>query len=217
MLWTEYHMRLSNDAVEGMEAETLKDTRKTAKSLAENISSMAAKFGLIQKHRPYEVSRISDIFRKHLAKVFEGYFAMQQALSNDNVNLAAESAKQALDSLKAVNVKLLSGSDHDKWIKFSVEVESILSKAGENKDIKLIREDFYLLSQQLAQVAEHFGSTGQSPFYLLHCPMAFDNTGANWLQNNEQARNPYFGQMMLKCGGVKEIIDAKEIWEKKDK
>ena len=141
---------------------------------------------------------------------------MQQALANDNVKLAAESAKQASDALKAVDMKLLSGGDHDKWMKFSAELESVLSKAGENKDIKLIREDFHLLSQQLAQVAGYFGSTGQSPFYLLHCPMAFNNTGANWLQDNDLIRNPYFGQMMLKCGEVKEVIDVKEIWEKKD-
>ncbi|MDD5134312.1 MAG: efflux RND transporter periplasmic adaptor subunit, partial [Phycisphaerae bacterium] len=217
MLWMEYHMRLSNDAIEGMEAETLKDAIKAAKSLAENISSVAAKFGLIRRHSDIVRASISDNFRIQLAKVFEGYFAMQQALSNDNVKLAAESAKQALDALKTVDMKLLSGSDHDKWMKFSAELESVLSKAGENKDIKLIREDFHLMSQQLAQVAEHFGSTGQSPFYLLHCPMAFDNTGANWLQDNEQTRNPYFGQKMPQCGGVKEIIDVKEIWEKKDK
>ena len=216
MLWMEYHMRLGNDAVEGMEAETLRDAGKAAKSLAENISSMATKFGLVHRYTTTEVSRISDTFRKQLAKVFEGYFAMQQALANDNVKLAAESAKQALGALKAVDMKLLSSSDHDKWMKFSAELESVLSKAGDNKDIKLIREDFHLMSQQLAQVAEHFGSTGQSPFYLLHCPMAFNNTGANWLQDNELIRNPYFGQMMLKCGEVKEVIDVKEIWEKKD-
>jgi len=217
MLWMEYHMRLGNDAVEGTKAETLKDAKKAAKSLEENISYMAAKLGLLHNAPALEMSRISDTFREQLAKVFDGYFAMQQSLSNDNVKLAAESAKQALDALKAVDMKLLSGSDHDKWMKFSAELESVLSNAGENKDIKLIREDFHLLSQQLAQAAEHFGSTGQSPFYLLHCPMAFDNTGANWLQDNDKTHNPYFGQMMPQCGGVKEIIDVKEIWEKKDK
>jgi Cu(I)/Ag(I) efflux system membrane fusion protein len=102
-------------------------------------------------------------------------------------------------------------------MKFSAELESILSKASESKDIKLLREDFYLLSQQLAKIAKHFGSTGQSPLYILHCPMAFDNKGAQWLQDNDQTSNPYFGQMMLRCGGVEEVVGAKEIWEKKDK
>ncbi len=217
MLWMEYHMRISNDAVEGIQAKTVKDAKAAAKSLAENISSVAAKFGLIHKPPASEVSRISDTFRKQLAKVFENYFAMQQALADDNIQLATESAKKVSDALKAVGMKLLSGQDHDKWMKFSAELESTLSKAGQSKNIKLLREDFYLLSQQLAKIAKRFGSTGQSPLYILHCPMAFDNKGAQWLQDNDKTSNPYFGHMMLRCGGVEEVVGVKEIWEKKDK
>jgi len=217
MLWMEYHMRLSNDAVEGMEAETLKDAKKTAESLAENISSMAVKLGLIREHPASEVSIISETFRTQLAKVFEGYFAMQQGLADDKIQSATESAKKISDALKAVDMELLSDRYHDKWMKFPAELESTLSKASDRKDIKLLREDFYLLSQQLAKIAKHFGSTGRGPLYILHCPMAFDNKGANWLQDNDKTANPYFGHMMLRCGGVEEVIGVKEIWEKKDK
>ncbi|KKL96886.1 hypothetical protein LCGC14_1839990, partial [marine sediment metagenome] len=217
MLWMEYHMRLSNDAVEGIQAKTIKDAKAAAKSLAENISFVAAKFGLVHKHPASEGSRISDTFRKQLAKVFESYFAIQQALADDKVQLATESAKKASDALKAVDMKLLSSQEHDKWMKFSAELESVLSEASQSKDIKLLREDFYLLSQQLAKIAKHFGSTGPSPLYILRCPMAFDNKGAQWLQDNDQTSNPYFGQMMLQCGGVEEVVGIKEIWEKKDK
>ncbi len=217
MLWMEYHMRLSNDAVEGIQTKTVKGAKAAAKSLAENISFMAAKFGLIHKYPASAVSRISDTFRKQLAKVFESYFAMQQALADDKIQLATESAKKTSDALKAVDRRKLSGQEHDKWMKFSAELESTLSRASESKDIKLLREDFYLLSQQLAKIAKYFGSTGQSPLYILRCPMAFDNKGAQWLQDNDQTSNPYFGQMMLRCGGVEEVISVKEIWEKKDK
>jgi len=46
--------------------------------------------------------------------------------------------------------------------------------------------------------------------------MAFDNTGADWLQDSQETRNPYFGKMMLQCGGVKEVIGVKDIWSRKD-
>jgi Cu(I)/Ag(I) efflux system membrane fusion protein len=46
--------------------------------------------------------------------------------------------------------------------------------------------------------------------------MAFDNKGAGWLQLDDQTRNPYFGDQMLQCGGVEEIIGVKEIWKEKD-
>ena len=40
------------------------------------------------------------------------------------------------------------------------------------------------------------------PFYVQHCPMAFDNAGANWLSEESAIRNPYFGDAMLTCGST---------------
>jgi Cu(I)/Ag(I) efflux system membrane fusion protein len=170
-----------------------------------------------KKHSRHEARVLDSDFRKQLAKVFDGYFAMQLALADDKAKSAAASAKKTLASVKTVDMKLLSGQDHDKWMKNASQLQTILSKAGDKKDIKLLREDFHLLSQQLIKTAKDFGSTGELPFYVLHCPMAFDNTGANWLQDNKQTSNPYFGNMMLRCGGVEETVAVKNIWEKEAK
>jgi Cu(I)/Ag(I) efflux system membrane fusion protein len=35
---------------------------------------------------------------------------------------------------------------------------------------------------------------------LVHCPMAFANEGAYWVQRSGQLINPYEGAMMLRCG-----------------
>jgi len=91
-----------------------------------------------------------------------------------------------------------------------------LTKAAQTEEIKSQRENFYLLSQHLTELARRFGSASEGPFYLLHCPMAFDNSGADWLQPDDQTRNPYFGEQMLQCGGVKEVIGVKAIWKEKD-
>ena len=42
--------------------------------------------------------------------------------------------------------------------------------------------------------------------YLMHCPMAFKNKGADWLQNSKDVINPYYGDKMLTCGSTKETI-----------
>jgi Cu(I)/Ag(I) efflux system membrane fusion protein len=42
--------------------------------------------------------------------------------------------------------------------------------------------------------------------YLLHCPMAFNNTGADWLSNATEIKNPYFGKDMLTCGEVRDSV-----------
>ena len=164
-----------------------------------------------------KLSRINDTFRQQLSKLFESYFAMQQALTDDKLQLAIQAAKKTSDALNAVDMKLLADDAHDEWMELSAELGSTLSKASKSKDIKLMRENFHLLSQQLIKTAKHFGSTEQHDFYIHYCPMAFDNKGAHWLQDNDRTLNPYFGHSMLRCGKVEEMIGAKRIWEKKDK
>ena len=36
--------------------------------------------------------------------------------------------------------------------------------------------------------------------------MAYEDRGADWLQNNTDLKNPYFGAMMLHCGELKETM-----------
>ena len=36
--------------------------------------------------------------------------------------------------------------------------------------------------------------------------MAFNNKGADWLQNKTGTENPYFGKMMFSCGDQVEVI-----------
>jgi hypothetical protein len=50
------------------------------------------------------------------------------------------------------------------------------------------------------------GKLSSGSLYLEYCPMANENTGAFWLSNEKEIKNPYFGSMMLKCGSVKETI-----------
>ncbi|KPK44857.1 MAG: hypothetical protein AMJ65_01805, partial [Phycisphaerae bacterium SG8_4] len=196
-LWMELSMRLTNDAVEGTHAKTLEDARRIAGSLSQALNSTRSRFGLV--HEPDMKARpsINSEFRDQLAKVFDRYFSIQKALAGDTSAPAAKAANGALDALKAVDTGLVTGEDHDRWVQASTEIETILTKAGQTEDIKSQREEFYLLSQQMTEVARRFGSVSQGPIYLAHCPMAFDNKGAGWLQLDDQILNPYFGDQML--------------------
>lgn len=119
-----------------------------------------------------------------------------------------------IEEIKAVDMKLLTGNDHNIWMKNSKELNKITRKITKAKDINSLRENFYPLSQNLAKLAKHFGSSGEKPVYVLRCPMAFNNAGAEWLQSDDQTRNPYFGQAMSQCGGIIETIPSADIWEK---
>lgn len=64
------------------------------------------------------------------------------------------------------------------------------------------RPHFETLSQFLIRSVE------QHPDYFpqllrMHCPMVYDDRGADWLQASEPLLNPYFGAQMMHCGVVK--------------
>jgi hypothetical protein len=46
------------------------------------------------------------------------------------------------------------------------------------------------------------GALAAGTIYKQYCPMAFSNTGAYWLSESKEIRNPYFGDKMLKCGRI---------------
>ena len=43
--------------------------------------------------------------------------------------------------------------------------------------------------------------------FIAFCPMADGDKGAYWLSREEKVINPYFGNKMLTCGEVKQVIE----------
>ena len=215
VLWTEYRMRLNNDVAEGAEAKTLEDAKRAAQSLADNIDSLKSQLALGEEPDKPQII-IDKAFRVQLAKVFQAYAAMQGALADDESEKAIALAADGLLSLEAVNIDLLEGDIRNRWAQAADNLQKTLTDLAEQTDIKSAREQFDVLSQQMIKVAKRFGSTGEGPIYVVHCPMAFDNRGADWFQVAEDIRNPYFGDAMLKCGSIEEVIGPRQIWQRKD-
>ena len=71
-------------------------------------------------------------------------------------------------------------------------------------NLPAMRKAFEPLSMLVYQQVKTNGSS--QVLYKQYCPMAFDNKGAFWLSGNKEIRNPYFGDMMLKCGEVQETL-----------
>jgi Cu(I)/Ag(I) efflux system membrane fusion protein len=141
-----------------------------------------------------------EAFRKQIDNVLTVYFRIQEALAQDNAKTAQKESKNLRKTLDAVNMGLLTGHAHMVWMK---DLEDLTKQAKTMKgtsDIKKQREAFYLLSESLTSVVQRFKTSGAQEVLQFHCPMAFGGRGAHWLQNKADLRNPYFGQMMIKCG-----------------
>ncbi len=111
------------------------------------------------------------------------YLHMQAALAADDL-FAARAALPALaDGMRAI------GTDS-------------FADAPSSVDLEWLRVRFDLASTRLIAWIAESGNPLGIPLYLAHCPMAFDDIGADWLQTDTTIANPYFGAEMLRCGSI---------------
>ena len=82
--------------------------------------------------------------------------------------------------------------------------------------IEALRKEFEAVAVAMLELVDTFGHTQPASLYKVHCPMAFDNKGAPWLQTGRTEANPYFGHEMLRCGEIKNTFAPAAAAEGKD-
>ena len=73
-------------------------------------------------------------------------------------------------------------------------------------DIDALRGALERASTLLINQVKEYGKDQTGNVYVAHCPMAFDDTGADWLTSKPKILNPYFGAAMLNCGAIRENL-----------
>lgn len=142
-------------------------------------------------------------FREQITILANVYFEVKNALVEDNGEAAQAAAKKLEGVLEKVNMGLLKGPAHDQWMPLSGQLSEAGAHISRADDIEVQREHFQLLSETVLEMTESFGLEIDK-VYKQYCPMAFDDKGANWLSESDDILNPYFGDMMLRCGEVLE-------------
>ena len=144
-------------------------------------------------------------FTVQLKPLFDTYFHVQTALSLDANEEARGAAKDFRKALETVDMSLLQGAAHQAWMKELEDITKTVSRIITAVDIQKARSSFAMLSESMIGVAKRFGA-GSADVYRFHCPMAFNDRGADWLQNDQKIANPYFGSVMFRCGVLKETF-----------
>ena len=153
-----------------------------------------------------EKIEVPEAFQTQLHNLYQAYLKIQDALASDDNDNAVSAVKAAGDALDAVDMKLLEGEAHMKWMKHQANLGKAIKDMTDAGNIEGIRAGFALISEELPRAIRAFGLGVDEPIYILKCPMAFDGRGATWLQAARDTRNPYFGAVMLKCGEVIETL-----------
>jgi membrane fusion protein, copper/silver efflux system len=209
MVWMEYAMRIKNDATEGAQGKRLADAQRVAGLLFQNAGALRSELGL--SHAGHAAARpaLDNTLKQQLSLVFASYYAMQKALAGDDPAQTISAAEQMKKGLAQVDMSLFDQKTHMLWMESSKSLDTILTKAPSDTELAGLRERFYQISQVMIKLTKALGPIGVPNVYQMHCPMAFDNTGASWLQDHKDLINPYFGDMMLKCGTVEEVISSR--------
>jgi Cu(I)/Ag(I) efflux system membrane fusion protein len=161
----------------------------------------------IEKHT------IPVAFQESIAGAADIYFAVQHSLSSDDLGGARKSAGDLQKKLAAVDMNLLKGNAHKIWMNLEKTIKKSSQTLAQAKDIEAARVQLQLLTEPVTTAIKLFGSR-KTTVYRFHCPMAFDNKGAYWLQNSSETRNPYFGAAMLTC---KDSVEPLFLTEKEKK
>ncbi len=130
-----------------------------------------------------------------MSVLVQPYLTLKDELVRSDANAASVTSKEML--------VLLS----DKKYAFSrSNLKSLLESIQKTDDIEEQRELFRLISNEMIQWVSSTQSVS-SKLYVQFCPMANNNKGAKWLSSEEQIRNPFYGDAMLTCGSVVELIE----------
>lgn len=166
------------------------------KTKVKSILSIALGVGLLAAAIP-TASAHSDGFTPQLTTALvDPYLAIQKGLAADDLAAAKKGAAAFLEAMKAAPS---TGDAKEESEALIAPVKGI----AESTDIATARKGLWSLTQEFTTLVKHMGTTRGTPLYLVHCPMAFGNAGADWLRADKSVTNPYFGASMLRCGSVK--------------
>ncbi|MBL4561358.1 MAG: efflux RND transporter periplasmic adaptor subunit [Labilibaculum sp.] len=148
---------------------------------------------------------VDSKFKKQLTGFYNDYLSLTKAFVKSDPDQVKTVAEALLSKLKTINMGLLKGDAHMAWMADLEVLESKLKMMVEEKDIDKQRAAFAPFNQALYKSVKSFGLDKVTAYYQF-CPMANGDKGAYWFSKSEEIQNPYFGEMMLGCGEVKETI-----------
>ena len=155
----------------------------------------------VNTEMPNMEMELSSDFQQRFEQSLTTYYKMKDAFVAGDASKVSALSKEVLGKLKAISTTDLSTMEA-AHVKQSLRM---LEAISENDNIENQREHLVILNENLVAIAMNLESPS-NVIYVQKCPMANNNSGALWLSNNTEIRNPYYGDAMLKCGSVIDTI-----------
>ncbi|MDF1811274.1 MAG: efflux RND transporter periplasmic adaptor subunit [Verrucomicrobiales bacterium] len=153
----------------------------------------------------YPKISVPDSFLTHIDQVLQSYYDVQSALAADSLTPAQTSAEEGRNRVSGMEHNSIPEQAHEVWMDLGAKLEKSFASISKSADIKKARTEFKTLTSITEEMVLRFG-TAFLPVIEMHCPMAFNDTGASWFQPGGELLNPYFGAEMLRCGTVEDTL-----------
>ncbi len=151
---------------------------------------------------------VDPAFKEQLQNVYSAYILMKNAFVASDAGAVKTGAEKVQSDLLAVDMELVSGDLHMKWMNQLGTMKSEISNIINTGDLAEQRIAFAAFNDAFYNTLELFGLESGTVYYQ-YCPMANGDKGAFWLSEVEEIRNPYFGDEMLSCGETRETFEFK--------
>lgn len=147
-------------------------------------------------------------FKQQLEVLAQAYLPLKDALVKSDLALAQSAATGFGESLQKVDMMLVKGDAHEYWMSQLKALNSHQATLLNTDKLVEARTQFSFISQALIDAIKVFGlsSKQDQSLYIDYCPMALENQGANWISDDTNIRNPFFGDAMLSCGSVVDTL-----------
>lgn len=142
--------------------------------------------------------------KKAINPIILAYLEMKDALVSDDFDKAKKSGVQLFASTNNVDMELFEGKPLATFTTLQSDIKSELQHIEHYTKLDEVRNAFVNLSNTMISMANTFKPN--ETLFVLHCPMANSNKGADWLSSSKEIKNPYYGKAMLTCGEVKDTI-----------
>lgn len=139
------------------------------------------------------------------SELFAHYRHLTFALSSDNDKEAANAAKGMLEALPKINTEGFSTEQKSTFEEIAADIQEHSEHIDNNiGNIAHQRAHLVFMSRDFYDIAKEFGT--EKPMYKIFCSMYDNNKGAYWLSDVKEVKNPYYGEVMLRCGEVQEEL-----------
>ena len=126
------------------------------------------------------------------------YLALKNSLVVSDSLAVVANAAALQNSLKNFKFKKLSLEQMNEATKTRKEIIDLAAEVTTTKNINKQRKIVELLSVKFWDLAPKF-KAADTTLHLQVCPM----TGAMWVSDSKEIKNPYYPKNMLTCGEVK--------------